>query len=81
MTGLLYIGLWKAKMTEIQKLLDLEANLSNTGKKDSDEYRKAHIEIKRLRGDVPPHCWGEDDCSTMILVRCPWRIDCYEGDR
>ena len=68
-------------MTKIQTLLDLEATLSNTGKKDSDEYRQAHIQIKELRGNEAPVCWGEDDCSTMILMRCPWRIDCWPGDR
>jgi hypothetical protein len=65
-------------MTEIQKLLDLEANLSNTGKKDSEEYRQAHIKIKELRGIEAPVCWGDDDCSTLILSQCPWRIDCYK---
>lgn len=63
-------------MTYIQELLNLEANLSNDGKKDSDEYRNAHIKIKELRGGEPPVCWGEDDCSTLILSQCPWRIDC-----
>jgi hypothetical protein len=63
-------------MTHIQELLNLQANLSNTGKKDSDEYRNVYIKIKELRGTEPPVCWGEDDCSTLILSQCHWRIDC-----
>lgn len=56
-------------MTEIQILLDKEAQLSN---------RRYHIlkQIKSMRGDIPPRCWGNDDCSTQILSQCPWRIDC-----
>jgi hypothetical protein len=65
-------------MTYIQELLNLEASLSNDGKKDCDEYRNAHIKIKVLRGSDAPVCWGEDDCSTLILSQCPWRIDCYQ---
>lgn len=59
---------------ELQDLLDLEANLSNT--RDG-----VHKLIKLQRGDQAPVCWGEDDCSTMILMRCPWRIDCDPDDR
>lgn len=56
-------------MTEIQTLLDKEANLSN---------RRYHIlqQIKSIRGAEPPCCWGNDDCSTQVLSQCPWRIDC-----
>jgi hypothetical protein len=53
----------------IQELLDEEARLGNL------RY-DIHKQLKLLRGDNPPVCWGEDDCSTMILMRCPWRIDC-----
>ena len=63
-------------MTHVQELLNLQANLSNTGKKDSDEYRNVCITITELRGNEPPPCWGDDDCSTLILSQCPWRIDC-----
>jgi hypothetical protein len=60
-------------MTEIQTLLDKEANLSN---------RRYHIlqQIKAQRGTKPPHCWGLDDCSTILLSQCPWRIDCGEHE-
>ena len=54
---------------QIQDLLDLEANLANT--RDG-----VHKMIKDLRGNEHPVCWGEDDCSTNMLMRCPWRIDC-----
>ena len=56
-------------MSQIQTLLDKEAELSN---------RRYYIlqQIKSLRGDEPPHCWGMDDCSTLTLSQCPWRIDC-----
>ena len=62
-------------MTVIQQLLDKEAELSNRGQ-DNDFRWMVHAEIKQLRGNLPPACWGEDDCSTEILMRCPWRIDC-----
>ena len=56
---------------DIQELLDKEARLAN-------ERYAILKQIKLLRGDEPPHCWGQDDCSTLMLVRCPWRIDCGE---
>jgi hypothetical protein len=62
-------------MTRIQELLDQEANLSNRGQ-NNDFRWIIHAELKQLRGTEPPPCWGEDDCSTDILMRCPWRIDC-----
>lgn len=55
--------------SKIQKLLDKEAQLGN------ERYYIVE-QIKQMRGDEPPHCWGQDDCSTLILMRCPWRIDC-----
>lgn len=54
---------------DIQDLLDKEAKLGN-------ERYEVVQQIKRLRGDQPPVCWGQDDCSTLILMRCPWRMDC-----
>lgn len=57
------------KTIDIQKLLDKEARLGN-------ERYEVVQQIKQLRGTEPPVCWGQDDCSTMMLVRCPWRIDC-----
>jgi hypothetical protein len=62
-------------MSRIQELLDKEAQLSNNGQ-DNDFRKIVLIEIKQLRGNEPPACWGEDDCSTNMLMRCPWRIDC-----
>lgn len=59
-------------MTTMQDLLDAEANLYD----DVVERKKIHTIIKLKRADNPPVCWGMDDCSTSILVRCPWRIDC-----
>lgn len=62
--------------TYIQQLLDQEANMANTGQRDSD-FRKIILEeIKGLRGTDAPSCFGEDDCSTNMLCRCPWRNDC-----
>lgn len=56
-------------MSTVQNLLDKEANLAN---------RRYHVhqQIKAVRGEEPPICWGLDDCSTQILSTCPWRIDC-----
>ena len=53
----------------VQELLDKEAILCN-------ERIAVHNKIKQMRGEEPPVCWGHDDCSTNILMRCPWRIDC-----
>ena len=60
-------------MSNIQELLDKEANLAN---------RRYHVlqQIKAARGDMPPRCWGQDDCSSSILIHCPWRIDCDSTD-
>jgi hypothetical protein len=55
----------------MQELLNLSARLGN-------EKWAVDQKIKELRGDTPPACWGEDDCSTMMLMVCPWRIDCGE---
>lgn len=59
-------------MIRIDELLKLEAGLAN-------RLHAVREEIKRARGDQPPPCWGTDDCSTLMLSLCPWRIDC--GDR
>lgn len=56
----------------IQELLDMEAQLANAGK-DNEHVVKI---IRDLRGKVEPPCFGEDDCSTNFLMRCPWRMDC-----
>jgi hypothetical protein len=63
-------------MSEIQQLLDAEDRLGNTGKANSPERLAILKQIVDLRGTDVPHCHGHDDCSTMILIRCPWRIDC-----
>lgn len=56
----------------IQQLLDEEADLGN-------KRYAIHQKIKEMRGDNPPRCYGEDDCSSSMLVVCPWRIDCGES--
>ena len=60
----------------MQDLLNKEADLSNAGYSTSEFRIIIHEEIKARRGTIAPACWGEDDCSSTILVRCPWRIDC-----
>jgi hypothetical protein len=60
-------------MTEIQTLLDKEASLAN-------RRELIQKQIKVMRGESPPHCWGFDDCSTTLLSQCPWRIDCGEHE-
>jgi hypothetical protein len=62
-------------MSKIQELLDKEATMANEGQ-DNDFRKIILLEIKHLRGSDAPACWGEDDCSTNMLMRCPWRIDC-----
>ena len=65
------------KSTEIQSLLNEEALLSNTGQGSSPERAKLHTLIRLIRSDMPePSCFGEDDCSTIMLSQCPWRMDC-----
>lgn len=56
----------------IQELLDKEAKLGN-------ERYDIHKRIVEMRGTEAPICWGHDDCSTSILMRCPWRIDCGDN--
>lgn len=59
-------------VNNIQDLLDAEATLKNSDK----DATSVVIRIRELRGDKAPVCFGEDDCSTEILSRCPWRMDC-----
>ena len=59
------------KNAPIQDLLDKEARLA------IERYAIIEI-IKQRRGDTAPVCYGQDDCGTDILARCPWRIDCGE---
>ena len=64
-------------MTELQDLLNEEAMLSNTGRGNSRERAELHTVIRLKRSEFPqPHCFGEDDCSTLMLSKCPWRMDC-----
>ncbi len=60
----------------LQELLDREANASNSG--NIEERNRLRGLIIEKRGLTAPPCWGQDDCSTMTMVRCPWRIDCGE---
>lgn len=61
---------------DIQQLLDEEARLSNDGLGKSEERMQLHTLIRLQRISPPPVCFGDDDCSTLILSMCPWRIDC-----
>ena len=63
-------------MSHIQELLDQEATLANTGKADSEERKQLHTAIRLMRIQPAPVCFGDDDCSTMMLSVCPWRMDC-----
>lgn len=64
-------------MSHIQELLNQEANLSNLGQGDSVDRQKILTAIRLLRDESSrPPCFGDDDCSTMVLMRCPWRFDC-----
>lgn len=61
---------------DIQSMLDREAAICNLGSPDSEERQKLLTIIRLKRSSPPPVCFGEDDCSTSMLSRCPWRIDC-----
>ena len=56
-------------MSDLQTLLDKQANLSN-------RHEMVVRQIIAMRGITPPRCWGMDDCSTIVLSQCPWRVDC-----
>jgi hypothetical protein len=63
-------------MATIQQLLDQECALANEGK-GQHEFRTIILaEIRQRRGTEAPVCFGEDDCSSLILSQCPWRMDC-----
>ena len=74
--GLACIIELKEFMSDMQDLLNQEATLCNTGKGDSDERKQIHTLIRLKRKDPAPPCLGHDDCSTLVLSTCPWRIDC-----
>lgn len=64
-------------MITLQQLLDQEADLSNTGQGDSDQRKKILTAIVLMRDEsYRPVCYGEDDCSTLMLSRCAWRMTC-----
>lgn len=67
-------------MNTLQTLLDQEAEMSHNGLTKDHPFRKlVHAEIRSLRGQSCPSCFGYDDCSTETLRRCPWRMDCGES--
>ncbi len=64
-------------MSTIQDLLNKEAQLSNSGEGDSPERMEIHKIIRMKRKNLhQPLCFGQDDCSTLMLSTCPWRMDC-----
>jgi hypothetical protein len=63
-------------VVKLQQLLDEEARLSNVGLGESAERQKLLTVIRLKREQPAPVCFGEDDCSTAMLARCPWRMDC-----
>jgi hypothetical protein len=64
------------KEMTLQDWLNREAQLSNAGKGNSEERMKIHTLIRLKRGSEQPVCFGHDDCSTLMLSTCPWRMDC-----
>lgn len=64
-------------MTPLQELLNEEAKMSNKGMDKEHPFRKIILEeIRQRRSEIAPACFGEDDCSTSMLSRCPFRMDC-----
>lgn len=61
----------------IQTLLNAEATIANSKPDAYDKKvrKQIHIQIEALRGPAPG-CYGEDDCSTLMLSICPWRMTC-----
>lgn len=67
-------------MSHLQDLLDKEARLSNKGEANGTERQQILTAIRLMRDEnFRPPCFGEDDCSTSVLMRCPWRFDCGES--
>ena len=58
----------------IQDILDTATRLANAKEKEAAEDLYKVIRI--MRGPLEPWCFGQDDCSTYTLVRCPWNFDC-----
>ncbi len=79
---------WINDKTAVQVLLDAEAQLSNImyhtlvpaiRAELTNTRSMLHRQIECLRGPDAPACYGQDDCSSSILSRCPWRMTC--GDQ
>ena len=66
----------KTSLNNIQELLDLEAEYSNSGL--VKEKEKVQTLIRLQRGPAP-ECLGFDDCEVTTLIRCPWRMDCGQS--
>jgi hypothetical protein len=64
------------KEMTLQDWLNREAQLSYVGDGKSEERMKIHTLIRLKRGPEQPPCFGHDDCSTLMLSTCPWRMDC-----
>ena len=72
----------------LQELLDEQARVSNKlyDLKGDDlliervyltrDLKVVEEMIRECRSQVPPICFGLDDCSTEMLSRCPYRMDC-----
>ena len=63
------------KEMTLQDWLNREAQLSYVGDGKSEERMKIHTLIRMQRGPAP-FCLGDDDCSTLALSCCSWRMDC-----
>lgn len=63
-------------MTTLQNLLNEEARLANQMAALRQERAKLRQKIIEIRPKNPPHCFGEDDCGTQMLVTCPYRWEC-----
>jgi hypothetical protein len=64
------------RLSELQILLNEEARLSYIGDGKGEERMKLHTLIRLKRLQPAPSCFGHDDCSSLILSACPWRMDC-----
>jgi hypothetical protein len=69
----------------LQTLLNAQACLSNSMRHLPDlnsrfiaerTSKQVICQIELMRGDIPPPCYGDDDCSTQALSVCPWRMTC-----
>lgn len=66
-------------MLNLQDLLNKEARLGNQIYHLSKELDEVRSQIIQIRPSIPPICFGNNDCGTLMLVKCPFRWECKDA--